>query len=55
MLKGYNFNSHINKCYEFIYIVKGQLLYTVEDNDSISEGNLIITKPEERHFFRFQL
>ncbi len=52
--RGYNFNSHIHKCYEFIHIIHGQLLYTVEGTDyMLSDGDLIMTKPEEFHSFSF--
>ncbi len=51
---GYNFNSHIHSCYEFIRVISGQLLYTVEGTDYIlSDGDLIMTKPDELHSFSF--
>lgn len=52
--KGYNFNSHLHKCHELLHIVSGGLLYAVEGKEySLSEGDLIITKPEEFHSFSF--
>lgn len=52
--KGYNFNSHLHKCHEIIHILKGELLYTVEGKEyRLSDGDLIITKPEEFHSFSF--
>lgn len=51
---GYNFDTHIHKCYEIVHIIKGELLYTVEDNGyMLSDGDIILTTPEERHSFRF--
>lgn len=51
---GYNFNSHLHSCYEFIHIIKGQLLYTVEGQEyMLSDGDIILTKPEELHSFSF--
>lgn len=51
---GYNFNSHLHSCYEFVHIIKGQLLYTVEDREyMLSDGDIIMTKPEELHSFSF--
>lgn len=48
----YDFNSHMHPCYEFIHIIKGRLLYTVEGNDYMfSDGDLIMTTPEELHSF----
>lgn len=50
----YNFSSHIHHCYEFIHIIKGRLLYTVEGNDyMLSDGDIIMTTPEEFHSFSF--
>lgn len=52
--KGYNFNSHMHSCYEFIHILQGQLLYSVEGAEYLlSSGDLIITKPNELHSFSF--
>lgn len=52
--KSYNMNSHIHKCYEFIRIICGQLLYTVDGTDyMLSDGDVIMTKPEELHSFSF--
>lgn len=52
--KGADFNSHIHKCHEFIHVIKGQFLYTVEGTEyTLSDGDLIITKPEELHSFSF--
>lgn len=51
---GYNFDTHIHKCYEIVHVIRGELLYTVEDNGyMLSDGDIILTKPEERHSFRF--
>lgn len=50
----YNFNSHLHKCYEFIHIIKGNLLYTVEGkNYALSDGDIIMTNPDELHSFSF--
>lgn len=50
----YDFNSHLHKCHEFIHIVKGRLIYTVEGSDyMLSEGDVIMTKPNELHSFSF--
>ena len=52
--EGYDFNSHIHKCHEFIKVLSGRLLYNVEGTDYIlSEGDVIMTKPEELHSFSF--
>lgn len=50
----YDFSSHIHACYEFIHVIKGNLLYNVEGNDyELSDGDIIMTKPEEFHSFSF--
>ena len=52
--EGTDFNSHLHKCYEFIHIIHGELLYTVEGSEyMLSDGDLIMTKPEELHSFSF--
>lgn len=52
--ESYNFNSHIHRCYEFVHIIDGNLIYTVEGNDYILEsGDLIMTNPDELHSFSF--
>ena len=52
--KGCAFNSHLHKCYEFIHIIQGQLIYKVEETDyMLTEGDVIMTKPEEIHSFSF--
>ena len=51
---GYTFNSHLHKCYEFIHVIKGHFLYTVEGTDYImSDGDFIMTTPDELHSFSF--
>ena len=51
---GYDFNSHLHKCFEFIHIIEGRLIYTVEGNDyMLTEGDIIMTKPNELHSFSF--
>lgn len=51
---GSDFNSHIHKCHELIHVIKGQFLYTIEGKEyKLSDGDLIITKPEEFHSFSF--
>lgn len=51
---GYNFNSHMHNCYEFVHILQGNFLYTIEGTDyKLSDGDLIMTKPKELHSFRF--
>ena len=51
---GYDFNSHLHKCFEFIHIIGGKLIYTVEGTDyMLSEGDFIMTKPNELHSFSF--
>lgn len=52
--ESYNFSSHIHKCYEFIHIIHGHLLYTVEGSDyMLSDGDFIMTAPDELHSFSF--
>ncbi len=52
--KGYSFNSHIHKCYEFIHIIHGHLLYMVEGIEySVSDGDIVMTNPNEFHSFSF--
>ena len=47
---GYDFNSHLHRCFEFIHIIGGKLIYTVEGTDyMLSEGDFIMTKPNELH------
>ena len=49
-----DFNSHMHKCYEFIHIIHGQLLYTVEGSEyMLTDGDIIMTRPEEMHSFSF--
>lgn len=51
---GWNFDSHIHGCYEFIYIMEGNFFYTVEGNEYlITPGDMIITNPDEMHSFSF--
>lgn len=51
---GYSFNSHLHKCYEFLHIIHGHLLYNVEGTDYIlSDGDFIMTNPAELHSFSF--
>lgn len=52
--EGQDFNSHIHKCFEFIHVIEGKLLYIVEGSEYILHpGDLIMTKPEEFHSFSF--
>ena len=52
--EGYTFASHLHSCYEFIHIIHGNLLYTVEGSDyMLSDGDFIMTKPAELHSFSF--
>lgn len=52
--ESYSFDTHIHKCYELVHIIKGELLYTVEDNTyMLSDGDILLTTPKERHSFRF--
>lgn len=52
--KSYTFDSHLHKCYEFVHIIHGQLLYTVEGTDyMLSDGDIIMTNPVELHSFSF--
>ena len=52
--KSYRFYSHIHECYEIIHIISGQIIYTVEENEYLlSGGDIIITRPDELHSFRF--
>ncbi len=52
--EGYNFGSHIHKCYEFIYIHEGTMHYTVENSEYVlSKGDIIMTNPLEFHSFSF--
>ena len=51
---GYDFNSHMHNCYEFIHVIEGQLIYTVEGTEyALSAGDIIMTSPEELHSFSF--
>lgn len=51
---GWNFDSHVHTCYEFIYIIEGNFLYTIEGNEyTISSGDIIMTSPYELHSFSF--
>lgn len=51
---GYDFNSHMHNCYEFIHVIEGQLIYTVEGTEyALSAGDIIMTCPEELHSFSF--
>ena len=51
---GSDFNSHMHKCYEFIHIIKGHLIYIVEGGEyTLSDGDFIMTKPDEMHSFSF--
>ncbi|MBQ2662917.1 MAG: helix-turn-helix transcriptional regulator [Clostridia bacterium] len=50
----YNFNSHLHSCYEFLHIIHGHLLYTVEGSEYIlDDGDFIMTNPSELHSFSF--
>ncbi|MBQ3427048.1 MAG: helix-turn-helix transcriptional regulator [Clostridia bacterium] len=50
----YDFNSHMHNCYEFIHIINGQLIYTVEGTEyMLSDGDIIMTRPDELHSFSF--
>ena len=52
--KGYTFDSHLHKCYEIIHIIRGKMLYTIEGNEYlISDGDIIMTTPNELHSFSF--
>lgn len=52
--KSYTFNLHTHKCYEFIHIIHGKFLYTVEGNDyMVSDGDFIMANPGEYHAFSF--
>lgn len=52
--KSYSFDSHLHKCYEIIHVIKGQLIYTVEGRDYfISDGDIVMTSPDEFHSFSF--
>lgn len=51
---GYSFNSHMHKCYEIIHIIRGELFYTVEGSEYfLSDGDIIMTNPNELHSFSF--
>ena len=52
--RGYSFNPHIHKCYEFIHIIHGELIYTVEGTEyMLHDGDFIMTNPDELHSFSF--
>lgn len=52
--KGYNFDSHLHKCYEIIHVIHGNFIYTVEGHEyRISDGDIVITSPDELHSFSF--
>ncbi|MCH5210068.1 MAG: helix-turn-helix transcriptional regulator [Oscillospiraceae bacterium] len=51
---GYTFASHLHKCHEIIHIIRGKMLYTVEGNEyMLSDGDIIMTTPDELHSFSF--
>lgn len=51
---GYTFGSHLHKCHEIIHIIRGKMLYTVEGNEyTLSDGDIILTTPDELHSFSF--
>ena len=51
---GSTFNSHIHKCHEIMHIIHGSLIYTVEGREyHISDGDIVITAPNELHSFSF--
>lgn len=50
----YDFSSHLHSCYEFIHVIRGHLLYTVEGSEYIlDDGDIIMTNPSELHSFSF--
>lgn len=52
--EGLDFNSHLHKCFEFIKVLRGRLLYNVEGTDyMLTDGDLIMTNPAELHSFSF--
>ncbi len=52
--KSYSFDSHLHKCYEIIHVIHGSLIYTVEGREyRISDGDIVITSPDELHSFSF--
>lgn len=49
-----DFNSHLHECYEIIHVIRGKLIYTVEENEyHISDGDIVMTSPIEFHSFSF--
>ncbi len=51
---GSDFSLHIHTCFEFIHIIHGKLLYKVENSEyMLSDGDFIMTKPDEFHSFSF--
>ena len=52
--QSYTFDSHIHKCHEIIHIIHGKMLYTVEGNEyMLSDGDIVMTTPDELHSFSF--
>lgn len=52
--KSYSFNSHMHKCFELVHILKGNLIYIVENSEYVlSDGDFIMTNPNEMHSFSF--
>lgn len=52
--RAYDFNSHLHKCYEIIHVINGNMLYTVEGKSYIvSDGDVVVTNPQELHSFSF--
>ncbi|MCI8436108.1 MAG: AraC family transcriptional regulator [Clostridia bacterium] len=48
--KPHEYSSHAHDMYELIYIVKGNLVYTIEEKSyPLQSGDLIITKPCTHH------
>ncbi|MBR0366104.1 MAG: AraC family ligand binding domain-containing protein, partial [Clostridia bacterium] len=46
--------SHLHEFYEFVYITKGELIYTIEGREHcVSMGDLIFTRPNELHAYSF--
>ena len=51
---GYTFDSHLHKCYEIIHVISGSMVYIVEESEYlVSDGDIIITAPNELHSFSF--
>lgn len=49
-----DYGSHLHVCYEILYLIEGNALYTIEGKEySAGPGDIIFTVPNEFHSFSF--